>query len=143
MPEFNSRREAIRARNIPGEKPDPIPIHIPGKTDAPLTLREEMRRFVREELSKSAEEVGAETFEESNDFEIEDDQVDLLSAYTVYDLAPEEPGTASDIEGEAPTDPDQQQMPLEPSEELSATKPATAETPKEDIPTHPVPVHIT
>lgn len=82
------------------EYPDPTPVHIPGKSDIPppLTLREEMRRFVREEVSRAAANHEVETFEEADDFEI-DEEPDLTTPYSVrYLTQPDAP--ESDLEGE-------------------------------------------
>lgn len=84
------------------EWPDTTPVHIPGKTDrqAPLTLREEMQRFVRQEVSRVAAAREFETFEESDDFEIEDEEPDLTSPYTVRELRPPAEGLQNDLEGD-------------------------------------------
>lgn len=62
---------------------DRTPIEIPV---APKELRyeDEMRRIVRDELSRHAEASHRETFEESDDFEIEDD--DPLSPYETTEM---------------------------------------------------------
>lgn len=88
---FKCVRRLIMERIIPGEVPDPVPIHIPG-AETPLTLQEEMRRFIRTEISRAAvASEDAESFEESEDFsDDEDGQGDLLSQYTVIELHPED-----------------------------------------------------
>jgi len=96
------RREQIMARKVPGETPDPSPVHVPGKSDRPLSLREEMRRFVREELSKQAQQLEAGTFDDEDDFSETDPDPDLTSPYTVTELTPEEGGSPNELEG-APT----------------------------------------
>lgn len=73
-----------------GETPDTTPVEIPGNRERPLSLREDMRRFIREELSKhAAEQHEAETFEESDDFTIDEDEIPITSQYTVRELTPE------------------------------------------------------
>lgn len=69
------------------EYPDPTPVHIPGKTDrpAPLSLREEMQRYIRQQVSQMAEQQRMETFEEADDFEVEEEP-DLTSPYTVQEM---------------------------------------------------------
>lgn len=101
-----SRREAIRQNRVSGEKPDQTPVHIPGKGERPLTLREEMRRFVRQELSRQAEaKLGAGSFEDEDDFDIPDydDDGDLTTPYTVRELS--DTGMVDDLDG-APTEED-------------------------------------
>lgn len=82
-------RELILARVNPKEVPDPTPIHIPGM-QKPLSIREEMQRFIREEISRQAvQEVQAGSFEEEDDFEEEDEAQDLLTGYSVIELHPQ------------------------------------------------------
>lgn len=87
---MESRRELIRHNRVGGETPDSRPIELPVGGPPPLTLREEMMRFIRMELSKSAEQKGEETFEEFDDFSIDDEEPDLTSPYTVTELQDEE-----------------------------------------------------
>lgn len=95
-------RQAIQDRGYPKERPDPTPIHIPGN-DQPLTLREEMRRFVVEQVTQAAVDNGFESFEDADDFDIADDEPDLTSAYTVQELYAEDIDAPSDeLEGDEP-----------------------------------------
>lgn len=107
-----SRRELLRlASQGTGEQPDPTPVHIPGKSDAPLTLRDEMRRFIRDELSKQVrEESGAGTFEEEDDFEEDDPSADLLSPYTVIEL-PDDEATGYIVQEDPETPPAEPPLP--------------------------------
>lgn len=87
----------------------------------PPDLREEMRRFIREEISKRAEEAGEPTFEEEDDFEINESEIDLgFSEYTLVDMAPEEGQPVDDLEGDpnAPLSPEETppKAPLSPEE---------------------------
>ncbi len=85
------------------EYPDQTPIHIPGVTDrpAPLTLRDEMRRYIREQISQAAAQSAEfETFEESDDFDITDEDPDLTSEYTVKVLGPPDEGYTETLDGE-------------------------------------------
>lgn len=102
-----TRRELLSERSRQDfEDIDNTPIHLPG-ADKPLTLREEMRRFIREELSAQVAATGkVGTFEEEDDFEIDDGEADLLSPYTVHDMAPEM-GPLDDLDG-SPTAEDEQ-----------------------------------
>lgn len=58
------------------EIPDPTPVAMPVGFKRPETLAEQVRRLVRTTISREAAEAGAETFEESEDFDIPDDPVD-------------------------------------------------------------------
>lgn len=108
-----SRREAIRASRVPGETPDPTPIAVPIDSQQPPSLREEMMRFIRAELQKQTTEV-METFEEADDLELEDDEPDLTSAYTVQELTEENP---AHYDPEAQPEPENaSQEPSEPPE---------------------------
>lgn len=59
------------------ELPDPAPLAIPLGAKKPETLVEMMRRLIRQDLSRHAQEEGNETFEEANDFDIEEDDAEL------------------------------------------------------------------
>lgn len=92
------RRIALReAAKGTGEVPDPTPIvhNVP----KPLTLREEMQRFIREELSAQIQEheMDTDTFEEFDDFEIDDDDPDLTTGYTVSEFTEDPHG--DDLDG--------------------------------------------
>lgn len=52
---------------------DQTPVAMPLKFKIPVPLSEKIRQMVREEVSQAAEENGLETFEEADDFEIEDE----------------------------------------------------------------------
>lgn len=84
---------------------DPTPVEV-GNHERPLTLREEMRRFIIQEMSQTAQAHQAESFEEADDFEIEEEP-DLSSQYTLQQMAPEEGYPGDDLEGE-PTEEDKQ-----------------------------------
>jgi len=95
----------VHDREKYGEIPDDTPVEIPGKCHEPLTLREDMKRFIREEISKQAVDNEAESFEEANDFDIGDDETPIETQYTVQELVAE-PETVDYIpdDTEAPAD---------------------------------------
>lgn len=67
------------------EIPDPIPVEVPIQWRRPPTLQEQIKAFVRRELSMQAAEEGHETFEEADDFDVGDD-FDPSSPYEeIYD----------------------------------------------------------
>lgn len=85
--ETNTQREALRARPSDAEIPDPVPAEIKGNP-RPLTLREEMQRYIRTELSQAAAQSGQPTFEEEDDFS-EDDPDIFQTQYNVQELQDE------------------------------------------------------
>lgn len=56
------------------EYPDPTPIELPLDYKRPLSLREEMALMIREEASRLAEQAGMGSFEDEDDFRLDDDQ---------------------------------------------------------------------
>lgn len=64
------------------EIPDPTPIELPLGMKRPETLAEQVQRLVRNQVSQYAAIHGHETFEEAEDFDIEDD----LDPSTPYEL---------------------------------------------------------
>lgn len=59
------------------EIPDQEPIEVPLEFKRPPTLQEEIKRYIRVEMSRAAEEEGLETFEEADDFSDDDDDFPL------------------------------------------------------------------
>lgn len=73
---------------------DSTPVALPVGFKRPLSLNEQIRRLVKNELSNRAAAVGAESFEEADDFDCEDD-FDPKSPYEeVFDPG-EKPGDAN------------------------------------------------
>ena len=110
--EFSTRREAIRASRCPGERPDQTPVEIPLGKQQPPSLKEQMMQFVRAEIAKERNDNNLETFEDFDNFDVEDEDPDLTSPYTVVELnpipggydvetPPEEPQRASEDEESA------------------------------------------
>lgn len=64
------------------EIPDPQPIAIPAGYKLPESLSDQIRRLIRsEQFSKMVNDQGFDTFEEAEDFEIDDDMWDPSSPY--------------------------------------------------------------
>lgn len=55
------------------ELPDPRPMSLSLRLQAPPTIQELMQHIVRTELSRRAEAEGIETFDEADDFDVGDD----------------------------------------------------------------------
>lgn len=113
-------------RNPNHEYPDPTPVHIPGKSDQvrPLSLRDEMQRYIRTVLSHQAQANQVESFEDADDFEI-DEEPDLTSSYTVSELT--QPGLSVTLDGEPTQEDKDAARTAQPSEGGEAT-----ETPPEE-----------
>lgn len=70
---------------------DPTPIALPVGMSKPESLESKMRRFIRTEFSRQAQDQGMESFDEANDFDM-DDEADLpLTRYEAHELIDEEP----------------------------------------------------
>jgi hypothetical protein len=78
---------------------DPTPIEVP-VMDPALNMNERIRQFIRDEISARMESQDMETFEESMDFDVDDD-TEIISPYEFVDMVPEEPVD----EAQAPTEP--------------------------------------
>lgn len=71
--------------NLMGQEvPDPTIVDPPIGYVAQPDLMELMRRMVRQEMSALAENAEFETFDEADDFDIDDDPVDYSSPYEEY-----------------------------------------------------------
>lgn len=80
---------------------DPQPIEVPVELLAPPSLEERIVRMIRQEISRAAQRVGAGTFEEEDDFELEDDD-GVFSDYQVLAMAQDEAPDPPADPGEAP-----------------------------------------
>lgn len=63
------------------EVPDPRPVEMPSRLRLPQNRADQIRSFIRSELSRQAEDQGHESFQEADDFDME--EVDFSSAYEV------------------------------------------------------------
>lgn len=87
-----------RALVAAAEKLDPVPHELAG-AHRPLTLREELQRYVRQQVSQAAVDKGFGSFEDEDDFEIPDGAAEeFLSRYELRfrKMEPEGPGEALD-----------------------------------------------
>lgn len=71
------------------EIPDPTPMAWPAGVRRPETLTEQIRRLVRLEVSQAAAAQGMETFEESDDFDVDDDDGEFVSPYELTEMQEE------------------------------------------------------
>lgn len=107
---------------------DGIPVEIPLGMRRPETLNEMVARLIRNQASRAAAEAGMETFEEANDFEIEEDSAELM-ATRYEEMADEEPIARVPAGSAAPAPPpDTKPAPSEvkPSEPAATPPPAAS-----------------
>lgn len=69
------------------EIPSNVPVAIPTKFKRPETIAEQVKRMVASQLSIAASQQGHESFEEADDFDVDDD-VEIKSKYELDDEMP-------------------------------------------------------
>lgn len=106
------------------EVPDPVPVAVPAGWTRPEPLADLIRRMVRTEFSRAAAEEGEESFEEADDFDVEDEDPDPLSAYEINEAAPEALEGVRDDDAAPPPDP-QKKIAPEASTAAGEASPAT------------------
>lgn len=110
------------------EAPDPVPMAPPlGYVEQP-NLWEQMREMIRREMSLAAEAEGKETFEEADDFDVEDDPFPMSDYEVPDDLGPapvvdrgSPPGKGGEGAGSKP-----EASPPEPQKAAEPAKPQSA-----------------
>lgn len=94
MSATQSRREWLEAQAAAAEK-DPAtsePVEIPAAISAPPSLEARLQRYVRYELSHANQQSGLETFDEFDDFEVDDDfDGELASPHEMSQMAEDMP----------------------------------------------------
>ncbi len=81
-----ARRDRIHARASLPEVPDPIPLELPVGYEQPPSMQELVQQYVRETLSDDAAASDMGTFEEEDDFEVDDENLLDLSGYEVHEF---------------------------------------------------------
>lgn len=105
---------------------NPVPVNVNIDLEKPLSLKEQIQRLMRNELSLQADLQGHETFEEANDFDVEDEFFDdNMSGFEV--LEDEVPLTAQEPQPEATADGEEV-----PTEETASEVPQDAPAPPAD-----------
>jgi len=117
-----SFHSVFRDRVNPGEVPNPIPHELAHKDFRPPTLREQIQTAIRSEFSIQAEANGLDTFEEANDFELDDEDADPLTIYEQVLMVPE---TEETLDGEETSPPAAGDIPPE----TEHTPPSLAKSP--------------
>lgn len=70
------------------EPVDNTPVEVPTRLRLPQSRTEQMREFIRREMSLNAQEAGHESFEEADDIEPDDEENMPLSPYELHMLEP-------------------------------------------------------
>lgn len=102
-----ARHVFTETKKPPKEELDPTPVEVPiGMTKRAPSLHDDMKRFIREEMSRAAAEAGFESLEESDDFELDEDP-DPVSRYELSEMQeeaiwPEDPDPPAEDRAKAP-----------------------------------------
>lgn len=92
------------------EVPDSTPLAVPLGSRKPESITEMMRRLIRQDMSRHFEKQGHESFEEANDFEVEDEDAELSN--TEYEtMADEVPRSAQAPKEAHDEDEDEEEKP--------------------------------
>lgn len=128
-------REFIRGNRVKGEIPDPVPLQVPDSCQRPPSLREEMQKYVRSEISKLARDNDLGSFEDEDDFDLNDGDDHFVTPYTVHDVVPDNEAPVESLDGSdgEPVAPDPPEaIPSPPLQnQISAQSPPSPETPPE------------
>ncbi|QXP44148.1 MAG: hypothetical protein [Arizlama microvirus] len=73
------------------EPVDNTPVEIPTRLRLPQTRTDQIRQFIREEISRAALNGGMETLEEADDIEPDDEEAMPFSRYELQNLEPFQP----------------------------------------------------
>lgn len=92
---------------------DSTPVEVPLHWKRPPSLRDQIKQYVRSELSSQASEEGFDSFEEADDFEVDEDP-DPLSAYELKEAQEEVPSIIQKKNQEAPQETKSGELPVTP-----------------------------
>ena len=87
------------ATPLPYEVPDPTPIEIPVEL-RDMSLVDEIKEYVRGEMMLRQEDEGMETFEEANDFDMEEEEPELVSSYEFDEMDSDNSLDINDLVGD-------------------------------------------
>jgi len=119
----NFLRKWLWTRDRGLERPDPTPHSALVEEEEPLGIREELQRFVRMSLSRQAADQDMGTFDEEDDFEEDEDEIDMLTPYEAVGMYDELNPGGETLDGEDPSG----------TEDKVVQKPDTAETEPEVV----------
>lgn len=109
------------------EVPDPRPAVVPTDLGRPESLKDQIRRILRQEVSDQVASQGMETFEESQDFDVESD-FDLPEPESIHTLTEEWPVMPAD---DPPPEKKEEQPPQPANPDSGSPTPDDAETEKQ------------
>lgn len=101
------------------ETPDPTPVTVGIPLERPLTLQEEMKRFIREEISQAAEVAQAGSWEDEDDFDVDEDP-SPISAYELDEMQEEELASNYDPDQGTAASADPDALPAEDQTDLAS-----------------------
>lgn len=84
------------------DKADPKPVEIPAELKRPETIEEKIKRIIRTELSAKATMEGEESYEESEDLDMDEDDDTPLTPYEMTVMKPEFPALKGSLETPEP-----------------------------------------
>jgi hypothetical protein len=106
------------------ELPDPTPVSVPAGFARPIALHEQIKRFIRTEMSRQAVTEEKESFEEADDFDV-DEEGDPLSPYEIPEGLPERPQGRLDLDADPPPHPGAPAPPEPATQAAAASAPST------------------
>lgn len=92
------------------EVPDTTPVQRTVEIETAISRHRQMQEFIRREMSRIAAAQGEESFEEADDFEVDEDP-EMLSAYEIPDAPVEWLGGVKDEDAAPPLDPSRKNDP--------------------------------
>lgn len=114
---------------------NPLPHTVDAGLDPPMTLQQQIQRLLRRELSAQAQSQGLETFQEADDFDVDEPfEQDLRSAYEMVeeDYVRSEPDPAANTDPAASNGPAQgaDPKPIPTVETPAVNAPETSNVPR-------------
>lgn len=94
MVEFNDRGQEI---------PDQTPVEMPAGFKKPESLTEQIRRLIRTEMSQEAVAEGKESWEDANDFDVDEADAELHPTEYEIEMQPEVPNDKLRVQPEERT----------------------------------------
>lgn len=98
---------SVRSNHAGFDEPiDNTPVEIPTRLRLPQSRTDQMRAFIREEMSRQSAEQGHETFAEADDLEPDDEEAMPYTPYEMQELEPPSPpASVQEREAQPPVDP--------------------------------------
>lgn len=110
------------------EVADQTPVSVPAGWSRPVPLQVQIQQMIRREVSRAAASEELETFEEADDFEVEDEEPDPLSPYEIPEGLPERRVAPESLDGDTKEPPAPENAPEAPKT-APESKSANQDTP--------------